>query len=157
MATCISNECVSYEAPIGAGTYTQFPAGPNSSVIYDQTINSLTSSINTERARRGLAAYTFRTIAGSDPEDGVLPSDAQGIIYGQDAPDPGSIQQMKDAINQIRVNSVTFLISDGPITYSQINNIKTVIDGLRNECICNTDCGANIYCTCDTYCSRCAY
>jgi len=151
---CYVNVCATYVAPNEVVAYTDFPAGVGYK-IYDQTLDSLTASVNDERARRLMGAYTFRDIKGTD--GGLVLPDPDGVIYGQDA-GGATIQQLKDAINEIRVNAISFSIIDGnPITYSQINTIKTVIDGLRAECICNTDCGGNTVCACYGYCARCSY
>lgn len=170
---CYNDQCLTYVAPNGVWDYTKdgetagggadiaYSCGANTSnpfptgvggVIYNENVETLRRSINDERVRRGLGAYSWTPT----PIDGSQETTPGDLIYGTNAGLDEAILQMKTAINNIR-SIVSFTISDGnPVRYTQINELKTDINALRSECICNTDCGLNAVCSCYTNCG-CKY
>lgn len=136
---CYVNVCNTYVAPNEAWNYNATGAPfPDSSgdVIHDENMTRLALSINDERVRRGIPQFTFDTVTGGD------------IIYGNNA----SQEMMKDiktAINGISSGYVTYTIVDGnPVTWLQIREAKNKIQALRNSCLCNSDCGGHLVCSC---------
>jgi hypothetical protein len=164
--------CPTYIAPQTAWDYTlmgdvggpyacpsntsAFPNSPNDPV-FNENLYSLSLSINNERTtRRGVGAYPFNTPVGSGT--GTVPGDSLNngtIVYGQNA-SYDMFVQCKEAINSIPLSGtpISFVIQDGKsVKYSEVLQLKDGIDGLRAQCVCNSDCPGNSTCGCHGDCA----
>lgn len=117
--------CVSNETDFGIAVII-------GDLILASHVNTLRDSIDEERIRRSLL------------EDFDTTVDIDDIVEEQHMTD------MKDSINDMGGN-VTDTYS-GLVYANEINNLRTEINDLRIDCQCDTDCGANLICTCHGHC-----
>jgi len=113
--------------------------------ILAEHINALRISVDNERtSRRGLSA-DFPTYVDSDD-----------LVEAQHADD------LKDSINEMVAQTGDSVTGDITTTYvvgdsilaSHVNELRTKINELRQDCVCNTDCGANLVCVCHGNCGN---
>lgn len=152
---CYVNVCSSYVAPNevwnyngsgfsvtpGCASNVSFPVS-SGYTVYDENMDRLAGSINDERIRRGISAYSFDNITGSNEGTGT-------IIYGLNSSNQERMLEIKNSINGISSGYVTYSIIDGtPLTWAQISEAKNKINALRATCICHSDCGGHLVCGC---------
>jgi len=125
-------DCVAHTpaCPSNAYSFTD----PTLSTSYDVKtyhMNQLRTAINQERVRRGLGNYSF----GSDVTTTYT-------VYGS------HFNDLKTALNQIwNIIGDTYTTSLN-ITYSKVATLRTRINQLKIDCICNSNCDNYSACVC---------
>jgi len=146
-SNCYSFGC-SVNAPACSSNATSFGVTVTSSHDIAAThVNDLRISIDNERTTRRGKSADFPTSVDTD-----------------DTVDASHADDMKDSINEMVVmagDSVTAQVTDtyvigDVIEASDINNLRSKINELRADCVCDSDCGANAVCTCHGDC-ECNY
>jgi hypothetical protein len=155
-ATCTiyvaPNEVWNYNGS-GTGGYTCAPnsAFPNSVAddIFNENLDRLIGSIADERVRRGIYAYPFSGITGSDEV-----GDAATVIIGDSTTTADRMREIKTSINELR-NYITYNTRTGTdrLSWGAINQARYYIDVLRSECINDGYCSGYWVCSCHIDCS----
>lgn len=140
---CYSDTCA-VNAPACPTNATNFGADPvKGDVSFASHVNDLRISIDDERTTRRGLADDFPSSVDSDNE-----IEEQHMV------------DMKDSINEMVAqtgDSTTVVITDtfsNLVSASEVTNLRDKINELREDCVCDSECGANSVCVCHGDCGN---
>jgi len=134
---CLCNQDCSAHTPKCSSNAYNF-TDPNLSTSYNVRtyhVNQLRVAINQERNRRDLSQYSF----GSNVTTSTL-------IYGS------HFYALKNALNGIQHLVDDDYTTSMNISYAKVKNLRTKINNLRVDCICNSNCDGYHTCNCHNNC-----
>lgn len=143
-SNCYSDTCAGnmVKCPTNASIFgSDVVTGVN--IALASHINDLRISVDDERVNRRGYTADFPTLVDSD-----------------DLVDEQHFEDLRDSINEMvgqTGDDTTVTITDtytGTISASEMNNLRTKINELRVDCVCDSDCGANSVCSCHGNCGN---
>lgn len=139
-SNCYSDTCA-INAPACPTNETNFGTTLIKGVkVLTSHVNDLRISIDDERTSRRGFSSDFPTSVDSDDD-----------IEQQHAVD------MKDSINEMVNADDGILITDtysNKVSAGDVEDLRTSINELRADCVCDSECGANLVCACHGNCGN---
>jgi hypothetical protein len=141
---CYSFSCPTFDAPCSgnATSFTDDPVIAGVTNIRVPHMNELRTAVNDEQTRRSVTPTSFGTVTTSD-----------NIRATHFTALKTAINNMVDLPKDNTTVKITNTYSVGAnIRAIHINNLRDKLQELEVDCSCNSECGANLVCSCYGFC-----